>query len=150
LLPRWHADLIVAQQTVVLKEMEARLWRLALQVPGTKPLQICGQAVGKAERMAQFIVANYAAPLTVEAVANEVGLHPHYAMTCFKRTFGMTILEYTLQYRVTQAQRLLVTTDASVLDIALQCGFGSASSFYVAFQRYTGRTPRSFRRFTNG
>lgn len=148
LLPRWHHDLCTAPDdpVVVLKEMEARLWRLALQHARL------GQRAGRsephsaAEKMAQYIVAHYQAPLTVEAVALAVGLHPNYASTAFKRTFGMTIWEYTLQYRVTQAQRLLVTTDASVLDVALQSGFGSLSSFYAAFQRFTGRTPKTMRR----
>ena len=149
LLPRWHTDLAAGRQQVVLKEMEARLWRLALQTQDPALPDAPGEPVGKAWRMAQYIVANYSAPLAVEAIAAAVGLHPNYAMTCFKRAFDMTILEYVLQYRVTQAQRLLVTTDASVLDIALQSGFGSSSSFYTAFQRATGRTPRSFRQATN-
>ncbi len=149
LLPRWHDDLAAGQELVVLKEIEARLWRLALQTRGTTASRSPGEPAGKAGRMAQYIVANYSAPLAVEAIAAAVGLHPNYAMTCFKQAFDMTILEYVLQYRVTQAQRLLVTTDASVLDIALQSGFGSSSSFYAAFQRYTGRTPRSFRQTTN-
>ena len=144
-LPRWHVELTAAQPFVVLKEIEARLWRLALAAPDAPPPRIAAETGGKAGRMAHYIVANYTAPLAVEAVARAVGLHPNYAMTCFKQTFGMTILDYALQYRVTQAQRLLVTTDASVLEIAMQSGFGSLSSFYAAFQRYTGRTPRSLR-----
>ncbi|MBO9392294.1 AraC family transcriptional regulator, partial [Caldilinea sp.] len=60
--------------------------------------------------------------------------------------FNMTIWEYTLQYRVAQAQRLLATSDTSVLDVALQSGFRSLSSFYAAFQRFTGKTPTDVRR----
>jgi AraC-like DNA-binding protein len=148
-LLRWHADLTTGEEMVALREMEARLWRLALQTRRAA-VHPFGEPVGKAWRMAEYMVAHYSAPLAVHTVAAAVGLHPNYAMTCFKQAFGMTILDYLLQYRVTQAQRLLVTTDASVLDIALQSGFGSLSSFYSAFQRYTGRTPRSFRQVAGG
>jgi AraC-like DNA-binding protein len=150
LLPRWHVELTAGQPAIVLKEMEARLWRLALGRKHASTPHTDGSINSRAGRMAHYIVSNYAAPLTVEAVACEAGLHPSYAMTCFKQTFGVTILEYTLQYRVTQAQRLLMTTDDSVLDIALQSGFGSLSSFYVAFQRYTGRTPKAMRQASTG
>lgn len=146
MLPRWHVELhATSEPLVVLKEMEARLWRLALQYARGDAAVRRTEAHSAAEKMAQYIVAHYRTPLTVEAVATAVGLHPNYASTAFKRTFGMTIWEYTLQYRVTQAQRLLVTTDASVLDVAMQSGFGSLSSFYAAFHRHTGRTPKAVR-----
>jgi len=144
-VPRWHADLSMGLSTVTLKEIESRLWRWALSwnpaSVGSRP----AEADGKASLMARYIVDNFAEPLTAERVAWHVGLHPNYAMTCFKRTFGMTILEYTQQYRIAQAQRLLVTTDSSVLDVAMRSGFGSLSAFYIAFRRYTGQTPRSVR-----
>lgn len=146
MLPRWCEELRAsADPIVVLKEMEARLWRLALQYSAAIPLSVRTEPDSVVEKMAQYVVAHYQTPLTVEEVAGAVGLHPNYATTSFKRTFGMTIWEYTLQYRVTQAQRLLVTTDASVLDVAMQSGFGSLSSFYTAFRRFTGRTPKDVR-----
>jgi AraC-like DNA-binding protein len=147
MLPRWYAELrAAADPIVVLKEMEARLWRLAQGYDTACILPKRTEPDSAIEKMAQYVVAHYQTPLTVEEVAGAVGLHPNYATTSFKRTFGMTIWEYTLQYRVTQAQRLLVTTDASVLDVAMQSGFGSLSSFYTAFRRYTGRTPKAVRR----
>lgn len=146
MLPRWYVELSAsADPTVVLKEMEARLWRLALGHNTAAALSIRTEPRSAIEKMAQYVVQHYQTPLTVEEVAGAVGLHPNYATTSFKRTFGMTIWEYTMQYRVTQAQRLLVTTDASILDVAMQSGFGSLSSFYTAFRRYTGRTPRDVR-----
>jgi len=146
MLPRWFAELrAAADPTVVLKEMEARLWRLAQGHTAAAAVSQRSEPHSAIEKMAHYIVAHYQTPLTVEEVAGAVGLHPNYATTSFKRTFGMTLWEYTLQYRVTQAQRLLVTTDASVLDVAMQSGFGSLSSFYTAFRRFTGRTPKDVR-----
>lgn len=149
-VPRWHAELSAAQPIIALKEMEARLWRLAMAQRAAPEARMPAKADGKAGHIARYIVDNYAESLSVDAIARAVGLHPNYAMTCFKQTFGVTILEYILQYRVAQAQRLLVTTDANVLEIALQCGFGSLSSFYAAFQRYAGRTPNALRQSLMG
>lgn len=146
MLPRWHQELSAhGDPIVVLKEMEARLWRLARQHPRGVAASMHVGSQNVAERIARYIVLHYQSPLTVGAVAGAVGVHPNYASTVFKRTFGLTIWDYTLQYRVTQAQRLLMTTEASVLDVALQCGFSSLSSFYTAFHRCTGRTPKAMR-----
>jgi len=49
--------------------------------------------------------------------------------------------------RVSHAQRLLVTTDARVSDIALESGFGSPAAFYQAFGTYShGEKPLDYRR----
>ena len=54
-------------------------------------------------------------------------------------------MDYLAQYRVAHAQRLLATTDRTVLDIAMEAGFTSASRFYVTFQKITGKSPRAYR-----
>jgi AraC family transcriptional regulator of adaptative response / methylphosphotriester-DNA alkyltransferase methyltransferase len=57
----------------------------------------------------------------------------------------VTILEYLNTLRVAHAQQLLVNTDQSVLEIALESGFGSASQFYVNFNRLCGVSPKAYR-----
>jgi hypothetical protein len=68
----------------------------------------------------------------------------------FKSVFGMSIVEYITRHRVSHAQRLLVLTEAGVLDIALEAGFGSASQFYTAFERLCGQTPSEYRAVLHG
>jgi AraC-like DNA-binding protein len=156
LFPRWHADLAQERAHLALREIEARLWRLAASLAayverGAAPAsaQPAGASLGpngKAHQMARYIVDHYASPLTVGQIAGAVNLHPSYAMECFKKTFQMTVLDYVLHFRVTQAQRLLATTELSVLEVAMQTGFGSTSSFYAAFRRFAGHSPRLYRR----
>lgn len=148
---RWHRDLPTALRPVCLREISARLWRFAhtpTALPPSSPTPYPLTEDATAMRLAHILVEDHATPLTITAVAARAGLHPGYAMTCFKRTFGLTMLDYLTQYRVTQALRLLVTTNLTSLEIALQTGFGSTSSFYAAFKRHTGQTPRAYRRPT--
>lgn len=49
--------------------------------------------------------------------------------------------------RLRRAARLLATAQASVTDIALECGFGDLSNFTRAFSRAAGRSPAAFRKF---
>lgn len=148
MIPRWHQDLHRQRAFIALKEMEARCWRFALtSQPAAGPARSTPETT-KAGQMARYIVEHYTELLSIEVVAAAVGLHPNYAMTCFKQTFGMTMLEYIVQYRIAQAQRLLVTTDESVLTIALRTGFSSTSSFYAAFHKVVGCAPRAYRQLT--
>jgi AraC-like DNA-binding protein len=79
-------------------------------------------------------------------VAQAVGLHPNYAMSLFRRECGVTIWQYLLRLRLSHAQVLLLTSDKSVLSIALESGFGSLPRFYAAFSRESGMSPGEYRR----
>jgi AraC-like DNA-binding protein len=153
--PQWAADLQPESGVparIVLLEIEARLRRLALDLAAASPAgpalrpPVGGEGVvQKADRMAEFISAHYTEPLRVADIAGRVGLHPNYAMTLFRARHGLSIGDYLTQHRVAHAQRLLVTTEAGVLAIALDSGFHSLSRFYVAFRRMCGQSPQAFR-----
>ncbi|MFO0805871.1 MAG: helix-turn-helix domain-containing protein [Gemmataceae bacterium] len=152
----WLGDLDAGSEDrrrVSLLEVEARLRRLAMSRPpaGSEPRRRPRAAVrprhlNRAEEMAYFVARNYTGPLTAEAVARHVGLHPNYAMAVFQQAFGTTLLKYVTQHRLSHAQRLLVTTGDSVLAIAFASGFGSLSRFNEAFRGAAGCTPREYRR----
>jgi AraC family transcriptional regulator, melibiose operon regulatory protein len=149
LFQRWTQDWLEPHgdtSRILELELEARLRRLARDLEWLAPPNRSEFNPDRAARLAGFIAEHHLEPLTMERVARAAGLHPHYAADLFKRSFGMTMLEYLTQHRVAHAQRLLATTDRSVLDIALESGFGSSSRFYVVFERATGRAPLEYRR----
>lgn len=129
-------------------ELEARLCRLArrLAPAGSSPAPPADtRTVSKVEEMAGWMGEQYAEAITAADVARAVGLHPKYAMSLFRRHCGMTLGEYLTQQRLSQAQRLLVTTDRKIIDIAFAAGFGSVSRFYEAFTHACGQSPRAYR-----
>lgn len=148
----WEADLAsgdAARQQIAELEIEARLRRLALSFSPdstrAKTNSTPGE-LGHVEKMAAFMAQNYAATLQSDDVARAAGVHPNYAMNLFKREFGLSIGEFLLRTRLSQAQRLLVTTDRKILDVAFECGFGSASRFHAAFKSRCGQSPADYRR----
>jgi transcriptional regulator GlxA family with amidase domain len=98
------------------------------------------------ERIARFLSRHYRDPLSLEQIGRAVELHPNYAMRVFKQGCGMSIWEYLLRLRVSHAQRLLLTTDWTVLRVAVESGFGSPGRFHETFRRVCGQTPRQYRR----
>lgn len=145
----WHAELAdggAERQLVVRLELEALLRRFALQVgAGGGAGGGAEERGGAAEQMARFIVAHHQQPLSVAQIAAHVGLHPHYAMERFRRSYGVSLMRYLTQYRVAHAQQLLATTELGVLEIGLAAGFGSASRFHSAFKAACGVSPGAYR-----
>ena len=147
---RWSQDFAQGSAPhlhIILLELEARLLRVALDSApqnNTAPL-----VNSKAEAMAAYIAAHYSEALTVEAIAGVVKLHPNYAMSLFRKTYHVSLLDYLTQHRITHAQRLLATTDLRVIDIALDCGFGSHSRFYEAFRHICNQSPGEYRAALN-
>lgn len=157
LFQRWLDDLRTDRpelKKIVLLEMEARLRRLAYSVLKDAPslrkktsrqVSLRGGDLSKVEQMAAYIAQHYTESLAVEDISRSVGLHPNYAMSLFKTTFGTTLITYLTELRLSHAQRLLTMTDDTVLDIALDSGFNSISRFNTAFKANCGCSPRQYR-----
>lgn len=158
LFSSWEEDLkskIPDVTKAVLLELEARLLRLSATYTPLAPassstrgrLNSAGDgALAKVEQMARMIAQHYTERLSVDRIADEVKLHPNYAMNLFHKAFGTTLIDYVTQHRVSHAQRLLVTTGDKIVDIASASGFGSLSRFNDAFRTCCGCSPRDYRK----
>lgn len=91
------------------------------------------------------IQQQYASTISVEALAKELHVSANYLSTKFKLKAGMSISEYMACYRIYSAMRLLVTTEKSVADIALSCGFANVHYFHTTFKKYVFTTPKGYR-----
>jgi AraC-like DNA-binding protein len=153
---QWHEDLSSGgehREEAVLLEIKARLLRLAAATRGRSRHEGAPRALASAgggaptsvERMATFVAHHYRDPIGLEEVAREVHLHPDYASALFRKAVGVTPTRFILQHRVSHAQRMLVTSDAKILEVAREAGFGSLSRFNAAFQKLCGCAPRQYR-----
>lgn len=166
---RWQRMLSrrdAAWEQVVRLEVEARFRRFMLSgvevvaparsagtpvrphaMPAEAVTPICAAPLLAVQQMAQFVTQHCREAITVAEVAREVHLHPSHAMRRFKQVMGITLVDYLTRCRVAVAQRLLITTEQPILQIAEESGFGSTSRFYEAFATVTGTTPSRYRRF---
>ena len=105
-----------------------------------------GPTISAITAMAQYIVTNFRESVTIDDIAAAAHLNRTYAATIFSRSLGTTPGRYLTRCRVAEAQRLLITTDRPMLDIAHAAGFSSQSSFYDQFSRHCGVSPGGYRR----
>jgi AraC family transcriptional regulator len=79
-------------------------------------------------------------------VARAVGSSPFHFARLFRRVTGVSPHQYLLDARLRRAAALLLDTDRTVTDIALDVGFDDLSNFVRTFQKRIGRPPGRFRR----
>lgn len=136
----------VEAERIVMLEVEARLRRMAMDHRASSVLAPRAAGAGRLERMVEAIARRCLGRVRIPEITREAGLTRSYAMRLFRKSMGMTMLEYITRQRVSHAQRLLATTDRGVLDVMEACGFSSPTRFYAAFLRFAGSKPGEYRR----
>ncbi len=100
------------------------------------------------ETMIRYIRANHIIPLQNKDIAAQVNYHPNYANSLFLRHTGHTLRQYLIDCRVQRALELLLSTEMSITDVAIQSGFSSLSRFTKEFTARTGYPPSRYRNRT--
>jgi AraC-like DNA-binding protein len=93
----------------------------------------------------EFIHAHMHERILLGDLARVVKLNPTYFSDCFHALVGVRPLEYLMQRRMERAQYLLLTSRASVKQVASEVGLPDAAYFSRAFVRCCGKTPTHYR-----
>lgn len=88
--------------------------------------------------------------LSLQKLARHVTTPPNLVSQTLNEQLGMTFFDFVAQWRVKDAKSRILQSKESVLNVALDVGFNSRSTFYKAFKRETGQTPKEFRRAPAG
>ncbi|SEQ90316.1 bifunctional transcriptional activator/DNA repair enzyme AdaA [Piscibacillus halophilus] len=92
----------------------------------------------------QIIENNYGQKISLDELASMVGVSPYHLNRIFKNKTGNTPRMYLEMVRVKRAKKLLLTTTLNCTEVGYRVGYQSISSFYHAFKRNTGLSPRLF------
>ena len=125
------------------------LWQLWGELLGQRLLGAAEPGPPRDIRRAQAVKnvlrrirSSYGQPLTLEDLAAEAALEPKYFCRVFRQITGRTPINYLNYYRVECAAELLCTTQGSITDIALECGFGGRELFQPDVPPLQGPDPR--------
>lgn len=88
----------------------------------------------------------YDKPVSPSSLARKGGMTSVRFARTIKRIYGITPMQLITKTRITAGCRLLRETDASIAEIALDCGFSDHSAFTRAFRSVIGMTPSDFRK----
>ena len=95
---------------------------------------------------AQFIGQHYMDDISAADIAKAAGYSPNYLSRRFREAAGIGVHEYLMFIRLQRAALELVSTDDSVTEIALRCGFSDGNYFKDAFKKKYGVTPSKYRK----
>lgn len=85
--------------------------------------------------------------LNINQLADRTGIATHHLSQVLNDHLGQSFAEYLNQYRVRAVcEQLTQSNDQTLLDIALDCGFSSKSTFNAMFKKQTGKTPSEYRK----
>lgn len=93
-----------------------------------------------------YVARNLGEPISVPELAKLAGLSVSQFERRFKTTFQMTPQQYIQRVRANAACEALVASDASVAEIAADCGYYDQSYFTKQFKRFMGVTPLAYRK----
>lgn len=92
-----------------------------------------------------FIQKHLSEGISIQDVADHVGMHPVYLSKVYKTVTDETIGDFIYQFRMERAVQLLKNTDLKVAEISSQLGFHSVPHFIKIFKTELGTTPQDFR-----
>jgi AraC-like DNA-binding protein len=104
------------------------------------------KSLAKMKVIMKYIENNYMNKISIADVAKEVHLSQSHFMKYFKNTMGTSFIDYLNEYRLTMASRLLLSSDAAILNISEEVGFDNLSYFNRSFKRRFGQTPSAYRK----
>jgi AraC-like DNA-binding protein len=92
-----------------------------------------------------FLSFHLTESLSVKDMAKRANLSPSRFSAVFRETFGMPPHQYLLKLRLQHSEELLRTTEFTLQDIAVYCGFADVHHFSKAFKRTRGVWPGAYR-----
>lgn len=93
----------------------------------------------------RYLSQNFQRPLSLEQVSRELGVSKYHLSHVFSSRLRTSFPEYVNFLRLNLARELLLTTDQSILEVGLSCGFSSQRTFNRAFQSHFSMSPRQYR-----
>ncbi|MCC3373944.1 AraC family transcriptional regulator [Cohnella sp. REN36] len=128
-----------------------RLLLLLLRSDSRKTLQAGeGSAISRFRPVLDYVDQHLGEKISVDDVRALLNMSYHHFIKTFKRTMGIPFVDYVNYNRIKKAERLLLTTELSIMEISFEVGIWNMAQFYKLFKRHNQRSPKEFRERMRG
>ena len=141
-LARRTADELERPDDVTPLAVEAAALELVARLARSAGLERRPAWLGKAHAV---LHDRFADPLSLDEIADAVGIEPERLARGFRRAYGEPLAAYVRRIRVNAAARLLATTDDPISQVASEVGFADQAHMTRWFARYLETTPGRYR-----
>lgn len=116
---------------------------------GAQPVRPAAQSASQVQQLADDILAfvhtHYCERISLQSVADHFYISPYYLSHLLREQRNISLIQYVIHLRVSEAQMLLRDTDYSVRQIAQMTGYQNFNYFLNVFKKKTGVTPAAYR-----
>lgn len=97
-------------------------------------------------RLIKYIELHFSEQLTLDQLSEMASLSKYHLSREFKKYAGMSPINYLIFARIENAKIIMTHTDLPLYSVAQQVGFNDINNFTNQFRKYTGMTPKQFRK----
>ena len=98
------------------------------------------------KQLLSYVQEHFAEQITVLEIANSAHISERECFRVFRNYLGITPIDFLQACRLQEAQKMLIYSEKSILEIALECGFGNSSYFGKRFKAVHRITPNQYRK----
>ena len=102
--------------------------------------------LARLRRVRDRIDREYAQPLNVDALANDIGMSAGHLSRQFRLAYGESPYSYLMTRRIERAMALLRRGDLAVTEVCYTVGCASLGTFSTRFSELVGMSPGAYRR----
>lgn len=125
-----------------------RHWNdMGITIPHTDSLY--HEHIKSIQKVLEYLAEHYSEDVTAEDMAKLANLSYSYFSRVFKQIMNRSFNDYLNFIRITEAEKLLISTDKNITEIAVETGFSSSSYFIKVFDKYKKISPSQFRKNFN-
>lgn len=98
------------------------------------------------EKVKKYIRENYSEKVSLDELSEIVNINKYYLIRLFKQQTGLSPIDYLINVRLSQAEKLLTQTSLTISEISDRVGFHSPSHFSKTFKENNHMTPSTYRK----
>ena len=112
----------------------------------TRKIEINEKNLSLIHKCVDYINKNYASDLSAEECADSIHMSYSYFARLFREVMGKTFKEYLVSVRLAKAKSIILSTQISITDVAIACGYSNLAYFISQYKKEFGKTPRDERK----
>ncbi|MCH4167368.1 MAG: AraC family transcriptional regulator [Megasphaera sp.] len=105
-----------------------------------------GQDYNLGLQIKEYIDEHYLENLKLPDIAAALHVNTYYLSHVFKKMLGYSPIQYITHRRIGEAQNLLLSTNHTITEIAMRCGYNNSNYFQVVFNNIVGMPPGKYRK----